>query len=244
MTDDDRRVQAYGDSGVLVTFLHDDSGSRWAAAQRLQRRLLGLPTTDGVVDVVASFDSAFVTFDPVTTTFELVCELVFSNASVSAQPRERSPRTFWLPVMYGGEHGPDLDDVAHEAGVSTSDVIEQHSGASWTVRVVGSPAGAPLMDSAQALGSVSRASSPRSQVAPGSVGLSGRQCIVYPATSPAGWRLIGRTPVRLFDVGSPDLVPYRPGDLIRFCPIPGEDQNRWQGSLAEYADALEHEFGS
>jgi allophanate hydrolase subunit 1 len=78
---------------------------------------------------------------------------------------------------------------------------------------------------------VPRMRSPRTRIPPGSVAVSGRQSMIYPVPSPGGWRLLGRTPVTLFDLADPDLVTYRPGDRVRFVPIEADDWDDHTGRL-------------
>jgi KipI family sensor histidine kinase inhibitor len=129
--------------------------------------------------------------------------------------------------VYGGDRGPDLDLVADELGLSADDVVSMHTATPWTIRLRASPAGLPMMDGPAMPASVSRNPTPRVRVAPGSVGLSGQQCVVYPVASPGGWRLIGRTPIRLLDLATEELVPYRPGDRLRFRAIAEDEWDTW-----------------
>ena len=217
-------VVEYGDSGLLVTFAHPVPAARWAAAQRLQSALLE-HAADGIVDVVASFESAFVTFDPLCTDHPAVEALIASGAGRSDGPRPG--RDFTVPVVYGGSAGPDLEVVAGELGCITAEVITRHTAAPWTIRLRASPAAAPMMDGSVLSGSVSRNPTPRTRLEPGAVALSGRQCMIYPVASPGGWRVIGRTPIRLFDVGRPGLVAYEPGDRLHFRAIDATDWDVW-----------------
>lgn len=217
-------VLPYGDAGLLVEF-EGDRESRWRAARDLGALLRESPPV-GVVDVVASFDSVFVSFDPLTVDAATLADAL---RLLRAAEGVAESRTFGLPVVYGGAEGPDLALVAHDLGIPPAEVIALHTSDTWTVRFVGSPAGAPLMEGPPLPGSVARMATPRTRVPPGSVGLSGMQSIVYNAPSPGGWKLIGRTPVRLFDVSTPPHVAYRPGDRIRFVPIDAADWDSWAG---------------
>lgn len=213
-------IQAYGDAGLLVT-PEGDEETRWASAQALGEALLADPP-EGFVDVVASFRHAFVTFDPVLTDHAAVTAAVRDRLTRPARPRER--RTFTVPVVYGGEWGPDLDDVAGLLDMPARDVITLHTREPWLLRFVGSPVAAPFVELADVPAPIPRVPSPRVRLAAGSVGLSGRQSMIYPVASPGGWRIIGRTPLRLFDTTDADLVPYRAGDRLRFRAV---DEAEW-----------------
>ena len=95
------------------------------------------------------------------------------------------------------------------------------------MRFVASPIGAPLMDGSQLPVSVPRLATPRAKVQPGSVALSGRQCVIYNAPSPGGWQIIGRTPAVMFDLATPPHVVYRAGDQLRCVPIEAADWDAW-----------------
>ena len=200
----------FGDAGLLVDVEDPDPERRWAAAQALGNHLRQHPPV-GFVDVVASFTSVFVTFDPLRTDHSTI-EVAVRQSS-GARVQQPVPRQFTLPVVYGGSHGPDLEDAADLVGMSTDELIALHTSEPWVVRFVGSPAGAPLMDGPRLPASVPRLDVPRARVAPGSIGMSSLQSIIYNAPSPGGWRLIGRTPLRLFELASPPHVAYTAGDL-------------------------------
>lgn len=213
-------VREYGDAGLLVEPAADPEEA-WAVAQGLAASLVDNPP-DGLVDVVASFRHAFVTFDPVRTDHAAMEAALRLRLDRTAPPAP--PRTFTVPVVYGGDHGPDLADVADELGTSADDLVALHTGEAWVLRFVGSPVAALFVDVPPLPAEVPRMRSPRTKIPPGSVAVSGRQSMIYPVPSPGGWRLLGRTPVTLFDLADPDLVTYRPGDLVRFVSI---DPDAW-----------------
>ncbi|MGH3996249.1 MAG: 5-oxoprolinase subunit B family protein [Pseudonocardiaceae bacterium] len=206
----------YGDAAVLVDIEGYSYDDRWDVAQRLGRALPEAGIT-GLVDVVSTFQNVVVTFDPLLTDTQGIRTAILHHAR---RPRaSRSPRRFAVPAVYGGEHGPDLAEVAEELSLTPSGLVDLHTSSDWTVRFVGSPVGAPYMDGPSMPSDVARMRRPRAQVPAGSVALSGRQSVVYPAASPGGWRLIGRTPVRLFDLDREPRTAYVAGDLIRFFAI-------------------------
>lgn len=207
-------VHDYGDAALLVDVAGGDVEANWSRAQALGQALRRHP---GVTDVVATYHHVFVAYDPLTADggdirtalAELVQEPVLDHV----------PQRLIVPVVYGGRHGPDLDDVAGLMDTDPQDVIDRHSGADWVIRFVGSPVGAPFLEGPRMPLSVPRLAEPRTRVETGSVGLSGFQSAIYNAPSPGGWRIIGRTPLRPFVIDRIPHVPYRAGDLIRFSPI-------------------------
>jgi KipI family sensor histidine kinase inhibitor len=216
-------VREYGDSGLLVAVRGGSYASRWRHAQGLAQALRQ-SRTSGIEDVVGTYEDVFVAFDPVHTDHAAVEAVVRTVAGTVDEDAVAGMggRTFEIPVLYGDDAGPDLSSVAAEVGVSPSELVRRHTDSAWTVRFVAAPTGTPFadrVDEADWEHGVARLASPRTAVPPGSVALSGQQCIVYPQRSPGGWRLIGRTPLRLVDPASDPLVPYGPGDRLVFVAI-------------------------
>jgi KipI family sensor histidine kinase inhibitor len=213
-------IVEYGDAGLLVTFRHDEFEDRWRAAQNLQAVLLARRNA-GVVDVVASFETVFVSFDPARTDHTAVADLIAWCADRRTDLKQ--PQLLRVPAVYGGERGPDLSAAADELGIKPAELVDLHTSSPWTVRFRGSPVASPMMDGPTMPASIARNAVPRVRLEPGSVAVSGQQCLIYPVASPGGWRLIGQTPVQLLDLAIDGLVPYRPGDQLHFYPIT-EDQ--------------------
>ncbi|MEN3356446.1 MAG: 5-oxoprolinase (ATP-hydrolyzing) subunit [Mycobacteriales bacterium] len=235
-------IAPYGDSAVLATAVGGDDEQRWRAVHRLADLL---PAAAGL-GVVATYDSLLVEFDcELTSHREVTAELRGAAARLGERadgwagggaggPTDGrvgggpagavaapAPRTFHVPVAYGGEHGPDLPAVAAELGLPVDEVVRLHSATPWTVRFLGAPAGAPMLDGSPFPAPVPRRRRPRTRVPAGSVAVAGLQAVVYPVPSPGGWQLIGRTPLRLIDIDRVPHVAYRPGDVMRFVPVDG-----------------------
>nr|WP_235918072.1 5-oxoprolinase subunit PxpB [Paenibacillus lutrae] len=131
-----------------------------------------------------------------------------------------------IPVCYGGEYGPDLEEVAQIHGLTAEEVIRLHSGACYRVYMIGFIPGFPYMGGLPSALATPRRSNPRVQIPAGSVGIGGTQTGVYPLASPGGWHLIGRTPYELFtpDHDTPTLL--QAGDRVRFEPVTAADYER------------------
>lgn len=136
---------------------------------------------------------------------------------------EVTKRTITLPVLYGGEWGPDLEKVASVTGLSKEDVIERHTAGFYTVYMLGFLPGFPYLGGLDGSLNTPRRDTPRQIVPAGSVGIAGAQTGVYPLASPGGWQLIGRTPRILVDIHHPDPCLFRPGDQLRFVAITEAD---------------------
>jgi inhibitor of KinA len=128
-------------------------------------------------------------------------------------------RTIEIPVRYGGESGPDLQEVAELCRLSPGDVIDLHASAHYTVYFLGFVPGFAYMGRVPAPILVPRLKKPRRQVPVGSVSIANDCTAIYPISTPGGWRVIGRTDLRLFDPRRENMSALKTGDLVRFCPV-------------------------
>ena len=216
--------QEYGDSAVLINIENDDYETRWLTTQSLGDALrVGVYV--GIIDVVASYQTVFISFNSLVINHNAVFEIVKELLQADLVPRIANH--FKLPVLYGDVYGPHINQVAEICGISPKEVIEIHSNEEWVVRFVGSPVGAPMMDGPKFPISVPRLQTPVARMEPGSVAVSGLQSIIYNAPSPGGWQVIGRTPVKLFDLEASPNMPFQAGDRIKFVPIAHSDWDNW-----------------
>ena len=174
-------------------------------------------------NVQPAYTSLMVTFDP--------CQVDHSEVEVTLRRYEeharsaRPPKTHRvvIPVCYGGEFGPDLDNVANLHGITTSEVVQLHSSRTYHAYFLGfAPGFAYLGDTAEQI-ATPRLDTPRKEVPAGSVAIAGKQTGVYPFASPGGWRLIGRTPVQMFRADRKPMGMISIGDKVRFRPISREE---------------------
>ncbi len=145
---------------------------------------------------------------------------------VAARPQ---PRLREIPVVYGGEMGPDLPVVAELTGLAEAAVVRLHSETIYTVYMVGFLPGFPYLGLLPAALETPRLREPRLVVPAGSVAIAGRQTGIYPMESPGGWRILGRTPFRLFDPSREPPAYVAPGDRVRFVPVSAADFARLAG---------------
>ncbi len=211
-------LRPMGDRAFLARFADEDSAARWAEAVRA----LALP---GVVDVAAAYASAAVFADPDRVD---PSDLEGQLRAIEVPPGDRAPgRLIRIPVRYDGD---DLAEVADRAGMSDRAVIALHSGVDYRVFALGFLPGFPYAGYLPGpIAGLPRRSSPRARVPAGSVAIAGRQTGIYPAESPGGWLLIGRTPLRIVDPASGSF-PIRAGDRLRFGPI---DEGEFRARLGE-----------
>jgi KipI family sensor histidine kinase inhibitor len=224
------RIVPFGDAAVLIDLGYAFEGDRNLAAHRLAAAVRQL-SVDGPPfgSPVPGLGNVLVPVDPEAQDLEVAIERLSTLAGVveSRQAEAEADSTvdddeppIELPTRYGGDHGPDLADVAGLTGLSDTEVIELHASVEYRVLFLGfAPGFAYLGDLPPAL-SVPRLATPRPRVPAGSVAIAGRQTAVYPFETPGGWLLIGRTdvPVWSLDRQSPALL--TPGTRVRFVPDP------------------------
>lgn len=187
---------------------------------------------DWLRDVVPAYASLAVFFDPRLVAADQVGAWLHRLAAQA--PGDLPPargRRIEIPVVYGGECGPDLAAAADELGIAPDRLAARHAEGDYTVAMIGFAPGFPYLFGLDPALALPRLSTPRVRVPAGSVGIAGGQTGIYPRESPGGWRLLGRTPLRLFDPGSEPPGALQPGDRVRFVAI----------DAGRYAALLEHE---
>ena len=169
----------------------------------------------GVLDLIPAARTVLIRLDPAVTSPDTLRTVVAGLRVGEAQPAD--PGTVEIPVRYDG---PDLADVAAHLGLTPDGVVAMHTGTTWTVGFVGFAPGFAYLTGGDAQPEVPRRDSPRSRIPAGSVGLAGRFSGVYPNDGPGGWQLIGRTELRMWDIGRPEPALLVPGARVRFRQVP------------------------
>ena len=216
------RVIDASDSSMLVVF--GDEISR-----DLNRRVIQLfhnlqkSVGPRIRNLHPAYASLLIDFDPLLLpAAELrarIAELTGQSGLAAAEPARPAIE---IPVCYGGELGPDLPDVATHTGFPPDEVIARHSAAEYTVYFIGFSPGFPYMGGLPEALATPRLKTPRTSVPAGSVGIGGSQTGLYPMQWSGGWRLIGRTPMRMFDPEANPPSRLQPGDVVKFTPITRE----------------------
>ena len=218
MSHSEFEIVAAGDAAVIVEF--EDridpivNERAIAVAEAIQAANLA-----GVRDVVPTFRSVAVYFDPLRTDY---AALLVRLETLAARPPDQSSAhgaPVRVPVCYGGEFGPDLAGVAAFAGCSEAEVIGLHTSPTYRVFMLGFVPGFAYMGIVDRRIAVPRHSTPRVRVPVGSVGIAGVQTGIYPAETPGGWQLIGRTPFKPFDAARAEPFLLKAGDAVRFYAI-------------------------
>ena len=213
-----------GDSAIRVVGRSPDADLNWRFVHHVANWFNEAANSE-VRCVVPTYDSVLIEFDGARTDPERVFTLARSAmGTFDGTAGFRSPRSFSVPVVYGGEYGPDLARVAAFLDLTEEQVVELHAGVTYTIRCLGAPAGSPMTDGPAFAVPIPRLESPRPMVAAGHVSVAGRQATMTPVRAPGGWSLLGRTPLRVLDPSSAQLVPYRPGDTISYFAI---DEGLW-----------------
>jgi inhibitor of KinA len=165
------------------------------------------------------YASLLVDFDPLRLTHEELTAVVEQLAGSRNLAVNNSDLVISIPVCYDIEFGPDLPDVARHAGLSVEEVIRLHSSPTYLVYFLGFSPGFVYLGGLPEALDTPRLATPRASIAGGSVGIAGSQTGIYPVDSPGGWRLIGRTPLRMFDPEAEPPTRLQPGDRMKFAPI-------------------------
>jgi 5-oxoprolinase (ATP-hydrolysing) subunit B len=221
-----RAVGAFGEAASLVEL----KGPAEAQALASSLRQAQIPWLRAAVPGLTSL---LVEFDPLAVEgAEVERELLARLGSLHVLPTQGRLRT--IPVAYGGEFGPDLEEVAASTGLSVAEVTRLHAAGELHVVFDGfAPGFAYLGDLPDAL-RLPRLATPRTRTPRGSVAIAGAMSGIYPADLPGGWHVIGRTPLELFDPHRDPPAYLIPGDTVRFEPIAAADWDRYAGTPGEW----------
>jgi inhibitor of KinA len=182
-------------------------------------REIGRLGARGILEVVPTYRSLVVYYDPLSISCADLTSRLVETEKALEEGKTVAPRLVEIPTLYGGEYGPDIGAVAEHNGISEADVVGIHSGADYMVYMMGFLPGFPYLGGMSERIATPRLTTPRPSIPAGSVAIAERQTGIYPVESPGGWRLIGRTPISLFDPLRQPPVEIEPGDYLRFVPV-------------------------
>jgi inhibitor of KinA len=165
------------------------------------------------------YASLLIDFDSLQISHAQLESLVQELGGTAHSQSEHEKNMVPIPVCYDPEFGPDLTDVANHAKMSPDEVVRQHSSSEYFVYFLGFSPGFAYLGGLPPALQTPRLATPRRLVAAGSVGIAGSQTGIYPVDSPGGWRLIGRTPLRMFDPQADPPARLQPGERVRFSVI-------------------------
>ncbi|CAM3436965.1 5-oxoprolinase subunit PxpB [Bordetella flabilis] len=229
------RIEPVGDRCLLVSFADQVSAA-------VNRRVLGFAADllrdppDGVIDVVPAFTTVALHYRPELCAtadrppYEALAAQVQSRLQRGIPDPDLDTRVVEIPACYGGQYGPDLDDVAARCGLSTDEVIARHCASPLVVYTFFFAPGNPFAGGLDPRLAVPRRPTPRTEVPAGSVAIANGMSTIYQFAMPGGWNLIARTPWNLFDLTQDPPVRLRLGDRLRFLPISPTEFERLRGA--------------
>ncbi|MGA7194528.1 MAG: 5-oxoprolinase subunit PxpB [Anaerolineales bacterium] len=204
-----------GDSALLIQF-GDQIDLEINQRVHALDALLRAESINGIIETVPAYATLLIHYDPLALTYTQISDWVNAEMDRVELNATRKPRQIEVPVRYGGAPGPDLEWVAEHHHLSIANVIRLHTNQTYIVYMMGFTPGFPYMGKLHASLITPRLDSPRTLVRAGSVAIAGEQTGIYPIDSPGGWRLIGWTPLCLFDLLSDSSFLFSPGDEVRF----------------------------
>ncbi|AFL69202.1 5-oxoprolinase subunit PxpB [Sulfurospirillum barnesii] len=202
-------------------------------SQEVQKAYFALKKAEieGFYEVIPSYASLMVCYDVLRFDFKSACEAlerILQGAEACALTPSKRVK---IPVYYGEEVGLDLALLAEEKSLSVEEIIALHVNEIYTVYAIGFAPGFAYLGELDARLATARLSNPRKAVPKGSVAIADRQCAVYPAQSPGGWKILGRTPMAMFDATYEGLSLLHVGDTVCYEPISKEEFLRLGGVL-------------
>lgn len=225
------RIVPQGDRCLLVSF-GDEIDATVGRICLAAARIIRDASIAGVTDVVPSFVAVAVHYRPdghgLGPTYSQLVQRIEQLLAPGIPTDSGASREVEVPVCYGGEHGPDLEDVARAAGITPAEVIALHSDPTCMVFMLGFAPGHAYLGVHDERLNLPRRPSPRTAVPIGAVAIANRQTVIYPNRLPGGWNIIGTTPLTMFDPERDPAAYLQPGDVVRFVPISPAEFTRIQ----------------
>jgi len=213
------RYLQFGDKALIVEFGNAISPEINQKVHTLHEAVSNAQLA-GVGECLPTYRSLLITYDPFKINYEdLISRVKGIEKTLDRYVSTCKVRKAVIPVVYGGEFGPDLPQVAQHHGLIKSEVIRLHSEREYMVYMIGFIAGFPYLGELADQIATPRLETPRTRVPQGSVGIAEKQTGIYPREAPGGWQIIGRTPVKLFDLTWQSPALLKPGDRVCFKPV-------------------------
>ncbi len=219
------QIKITGDTSVAIVFGNEIS-EKINTEIRAFDEALNEAQIDGIYETVPTYCTLTIHYAPEIIRYGELAKKLEELLSVSHKAQKISTVIIEIPVLYGGEAGPDLEYVAQYNNLSTDEVIRIHSEAEYLIYMLGFTPGFSYMGGMNERIATPRLKTPRVLIPSGSVGIAGKQTGIYPIDSPGGWQLIGRTPVRLYDAGRDTPILLDAGMHVKFVPIDEPEYRR------------------
>lgn len=226
-----------GDSALNLEFAKAITPET-SALVRMAATCLAEDPIEGVVELVPTFCSLMVVYDPCIVGFDELSARLRAKLRVLTVSAATFRRIVEIPVCYGGEFGPDMANVEKHTRLSEDEIVRLHTAHDYLIDMLGFLPGFAYLGGLDKRLHTPRLATPRTRIEAGSVGIGGAQTGIYPLPSPGGWQLIGRTPLRPYDPDREKPILYKAGDYIRFVPISREEYDAIEAQLA--ANAYEY----
>ncbi|WP_335870792.1 5-oxoprolinase subunit PxpB [Bacillus sp. 2205SS5-2] len=221
------RIDFMGDSAIIIQ-LHAEFKQIFSLIRHVTR-VIENTLGDEILDIVPAYQSITLYYPPLTLYREKLLEIdhlvkmaLQHNSSTSSPSR-----TLQIPVCYEEKYAIDLPYLCKELNLSSSQFILQHTEPIYHVQFIGFTPGFPFLSGLPATLAYPRKKTPRLKVPAGSVGIAGPQTGIYPEASPGGWQIIGRTPLKLFNINQSPPSFFRPGDAVQFTSISSSEFRSW-----------------
>lgn len=217
---DQPQIKPNSDCGLRIAF-GDERTIRVNRRVRKLAHLLQSAALPGVIELIPTYASLTVLYDPLQVDYMSLVEYLqpFSKEAVTASAEEESSRLLIIPVSYEGEYAPDMRYVCDHTKLQSERVIALHTAEPYYVFQLGFTPGCPFIGPLQEALNVPLMETPRTFTPTGAVAISIGQTVIYPKATPGGMRIIGRTPVKLFQLDHPALTLFRPGDRVLFRAV-------------------------
>jgi KipI family sensor histidine kinase inhibitor len=219
------RFRSAGDRGLLVEYgdiIDPDVNDK----VRSMAMVMEQNSPEGITEVIPTYRSLLIVYDPSQTNPVKLQKTLKTLEARLDEIKIPPPDTVEIPVCYGGEFGPDIEYVAESHNLTVAEVIELHCRPQYLIYMVGFTPGFPFLGGLSEKLHTPRLETPRTFVPEGSVGIANNQTGIYPVASPGGWRILGRTPVKLFAPARRNPFLYQAGDRIKFNQISAEEYAR------------------
>jgi KipI family sensor histidine kinase inhibitor len=231
------QIKPAGDCAIAIEFkneISEDVNNRVA----ILKASIENSQVIGMLECIPTYRSLTVRYNPCEISFDELGKRINEFMEKAGSSTESVATVYVVPVCYGGEFGPDLDNVGSINGMSEEEVINIHASVDYRIYMLGFTPGFPYLGGMNESIATPRLKQPRTKIYAGSVGIAGKQTGIYPIDSPGGWQIIGRTPLRLFDINRKDPILLEAGNYIRFKAI---DYEEYQ-SILEAVEEGTYEF--